>query len=286
MIGIKKVIGENYTIFHTFEYIMILKYLSDKIKQEWHTYYKSKKLQFRAIDVKYGENEQKALLFQEKFEDFVTAKYEDVAINSLAIEHFKHNIYTYNIVYGKKLYKYLFDGNMDLIIAKLSKELFRSKGKLDIFGIPVSCNWYIPSEEVSNNDLEITNRYTAFYVDFLSKVYKISQDEVNRADAEEFGETCFNNPIMVGGVIGKILKEVRDEELIPNVIHEEILSEDEKFDYIYNRYLELMSNNKKDSEIQNTIQSELRGYLIKMEPDSIKKAFYRTQKKKLNKISK
>ena len=88
MIGIKKVIGENYTIFHTFEYIMILKYLSDKIKQEWHTYYKSKKLQFRAIDVKYGENEQKALLFQEIFEDFVTAKYEDVAINSLAIEHF------------------------------------------------------------------------------------------------------------------------------------------------------------------------------------------------------
>ena len=215
---------------------MILKYFSNKIKQEWDNHYHSKKLRFEAIYDKFSDKEKKALLFQKIFKDFVTAKYEDVEINSLAIEHFRHNIYTYNIVYGKELYKYLFEGNMDLIVAELSKELFRSKGKVDIFGIPVSCNRYMPSEKVSRNDLEITNRYTAFYVDFFSKVYKISQDEVNRADAEEFGETCFNNPIMIGGVIGKIFKHVRNEELIPNVIHKEILSKEEKFDYIYNRY--------------------------------------------------
>ena len=175
---------------------------------------------------------------------------------------------------------------MDLIVADLSKELFRSKGEVDIYGIPSSCNWYIAPDDVLSNDLEITNRYTAFYVDFMSKVYRKTPDEINRDEAEKFGETCFNNVMIMGGILGKIFKEVRVKELIPNVIPKEILSEDEKFDYIYNRHLELMADNKTGEEIRKTIQSELRGYMIKMELDSIKKAFYRTQKKKLNKINK
>ena len=45
---------------------MILKYLSDTIKQEWNRYYNKNKLQYEAISVRYLDGDSKSLYYTDK----------------------------------------------------------------------------------------------------------------------------------------------------------------------------------------------------------------------------
>ena len=130
--------------------------------------------EIEAIDFEYSkDNKFKSEYFVKHFRIWAETKKYDSKLIDLACEHFSQNIYNDNYDMTDKMIDDAtvaekgtdtYRANYKKALMNFTAEMFESDGELDRFGIPVSVNWYYPSEEFIKNEDAIKQ----MCIDFLT----------------------------------------------------------------------------------------------------------------------
>ena len=130
--------------------------------------------EIEAINFEYSkDNKFKSEYFVKHFRIWAETKKYDSKLIDLACEHFSQNIYNDNYDMTDKMIDDAtvaekgtdtYRANYKKALMNFTAEMFESDGELDRFGIPVSVNWYYPSEEFIKNEDAIKQ----MCIDFLT----------------------------------------------------------------------------------------------------------------------